>query len=48
VRPPRLHKVNEATTSGTLEEDVRLSILPADGVPRIPDLMPIVRLGSKE
>jgi hypothetical protein len=48
TRPPRLHKGNEATTSGTLEEDVRLSILPSDGVPRVPDLMPVVRLPSKD
>lgn len=44
TRPPRLHKTKEATTSGTLEEEVRLTILPADGVPRVPDLMPVVRL----
>ncbi len=44
TRPPRLHKRKEATTTGTLEEEVRLTILPADGVPRLPDLMPVVRL----
>ncbi len=44
IRPPRLHKTKEATTNGTLEEEVRLTILPADGVPRVPDLMPVVRL----
>jgi hypothetical protein len=48
TRPPRLHKANEATTRGTLEEEVRLTIIPADGVPRVPDLMPVVRLASKE
>jgi hypothetical protein len=48
TRPPRLHKKGEATTSGTLEEGVRLTILPADGVPRVPDLMPVVRLAAQE
>jgi hypothetical protein len=43
ARPPRLHRTKEATTNGTLEEEVRLTILPADGVPRIPDLMPVIR-----
>jgi hypothetical protein len=43
ARPPRLHRTKEATTSGTLEEQVRLTIIPADGVPRIPDLMPVVK-----
>lgn len=44
TRPPRLHKSKEATTSGTLEEEVRLTIFPDDGIPRTPDLMPVVRL----
>lgn len=43
--PPRLHeRGKEASTSGTLQDEVRLSILPADGAPRVPDLMPVVRL----
>ncbi len=44
LRPPRLHKTSEATTAGTLEEKVQLTISPSDGVPRLPDLMPVVRL----
>jgi hypothetical protein len=48
VRPPRLHKMKEATTTGTLEEKVRLTITPPDGVPRLPDLMPVVRLEQKD
>jgi hypothetical protein len=48
TRPPRLHQTKETTTSGTLEEEVRLSIIPTDGVPRLPDLMPVVRLSSKD
>jgi hypothetical protein len=49
TRPPRLHKTKEeATTSGTLEEEVRLTVLPADGVPHLPDLIPIVLLPAKD
>jgi hypothetical protein len=45
TRPPRLHKRGEeAATRGTLEEEVRLTIIPADGVPRLPDLIPKVQL----
>ncbi|HWG41313.1 MAG TPA: hypothetical protein VN688_00905 [Gemmataceae bacterium] len=44
VRPPRLHPAKEAATAGTLEEKVHLTITPSDGVPRLPDLMPVVRL----
>jgi hypothetical protein len=43
-RPPRLHKAGESNLSGTLEEGVRLVIEPPDGVPGVPDLMPVVRL----
>jgi hypothetical protein len=43
-RPPRLHKASEPNTSGSLEEGVRLLITPDDGVPKVPDLMPVVRL----
>jgi hypothetical protein len=43
-RPPRLHKATEPNTSGSLEEGVRLIITPDDGVPRVPDLLPVVRL----
>jgi len=50
TRPPRLHKQedNKYPTRGTLQEEVRLTILPADGVPRVPDLMPVVRLPPKD
>jgi hypothetical protein len=42
-RPPRLHKADESNLSGTLEEGVLLMIEPTDGVPGVPDLMPVVR-----
>jgi hypothetical protein len=48
TRPPRLHKGKEPATTGTLEEKVQLTITPADGVPRLPDLMPVVRLEAKD
>jgi hypothetical protein len=43
-RPPRLHKASEPNTAGSLEDGVRLTITPDDGVPKVPDLMPVVRL----
>jgi hypothetical protein len=48
ARPPRLHKVKEATTSGTLEEKVRLIITPPEGIPPLPDLLPVVRLEKRD
>jgi hypothetical protein len=48
VRPPRLHKMKEAATAGTLEENVRLTVTPPEGVPHLPDLIPVVRLESKD
>jgi hypothetical protein len=44
LRPPRLHRSKEAAVDGTLEKKIRLTISPAEGVPRLPDLMPVVRL----
>lgn len=44
LRPPRLHKADEPNTRGVLAEGVRLSIVPENGVPRVPDLLPVVRL----
>ncbi len=41
-RAPRLHKATEANTEGKVAEGVVLEISPKDGVPRVPDLMPIV------
>jgi hypothetical protein len=43
LRPPRVHVANEPSTDGTSAEGIDLVITPADGVPRIPDLMPTVR-----
>ncbi len=43
IQPPQLHQTREAATQGTLEEAVRLTIDPTDGVPRLPDLMPVVK-----
>lgn len=47
ARPPRLHQTKEEATRGTLAEEVRLLIVPAEGLPRLPDLMPIVRLPAR-
>jgi hypothetical protein len=43
ARPPRLHKSGEPSSSGTLAEGVRLLVTPPDGLPRVPDLLPVVR-----
>jgi hypothetical protein len=43
-RPPRLHRITEDYRAGTLEEGVRLTLSPPDGVPGVPDLLPVVRL----
>jgi hypothetical protein len=45
LRPPRLHRKDEPNTNGSLQEGVRVRVDPVDGVPRVPDLMPVVRLG---
>jgi hypothetical protein len=42
LRPPRLHRSAEPSAEGTLLEGIQLTITPADGVPRVPDLMPII------
>jgi GTPase SAR1 family protein len=44
ARPPWLHKAKEEASSGIFAEKVRLTLTPSDGVPRVPDLMPVVRL----
>jgi GTP-binding protein EngB required for normal cell division len=44
ARPPRLHKSREEASAGTLEEKVHLTITPSEGLPRLPDLLPVVRL----
>jgi hypothetical protein len=43
LRPPRLRPTNEPAGEGTLAEGVELTVVPADGVPRVPDLLPVVR-----
>jgi hypothetical protein len=45
LQPPRLHKKDQPNLEGRLEQGVRVTVFPADGVPRVPDLMPWVRLG---
>ena len=43
LRPPRLHRTDEPSTEGTLEEGIELNVTPADAIPRVPELMPVVR-----
>jgi hypothetical protein len=42
LRPPRLHRTGEPSAEGMLLEGIKLALTPADGVPQVPDLMPIV------
>ncbi len=39
---PRLHKATDANTEGKVAEGVSLEVSPKDGVPRVPDLLPVV------
>src|SRR5262249_29872390 len=44
LRPPRLHKSGEPPTKGELAKEVRLQVVPEDGIPRVPDLLPVAQL----
>jgi hypothetical protein len=44
VRPPRLHAADRPNTEGELAEDVTVLFQPPGGIPKVPDLMPVVRL----
>jgi hypothetical protein len=44
LRPPRLHKEGEPNTKGIRAEGVRVTVVPEDGIPRLPDLVPVVLL----
>jgi hypothetical protein len=46
-RPPRLHRTGEQPTEGSLQGSIRLTLDPVDGVPRVPDLLPVVRLEAR-
>ncbi len=43
-QPPRLHRKGQTNTDGELLENVVLKTSPQDGVPRVPALIPVVRL----
>lgn len=42
MQPPRLHRRGEENTEGKLAEEATLRILPEQGIPEIPDLVPIL------
>jgi hypothetical protein len=44
VRPPRLHKAGQNPVEGDSAEGVRLTVSPPEGLPRVPDLLPVVPL----
>jgi hypothetical protein len=47
VRPPRLHRRAEENTRGELLENVTLTVTPEGGLPKVPDLMPVVILAGR-
>lgn len=47
LRHPRLHRRDQPNTTGKVAEGVVLTSSPPDGVPVIPDLLPVVRLASR-
>src|SRR5262249_34535260 len=47
VRPPRLHRKDQENTAGELKDGVVLSVVPERGVPRLPDLLPVVDLRKR-
>jgi hypothetical protein len=44
LRPPRLHKKDEPNTAGSLQEGVKVVVSPPEGIPKVPDLLPVVKL----
>lgn len=44
VRPPRLHRKDQPNKEGELLENVIATVTPESGLPRVPDLMPVVIL----
>jgi hypothetical protein len=47
LRPPRLHRPDQENTAGDLKPDVQLRVMPERGVPRLPDLLPVVQLQKR-
>ena len=48
-RPPRLHRADEGPEKGKLlEERAWLTLTPATGIPRVPDLLPVVPLENRQ
>ncbi len=46
VRPSRLHQKAEENTRGELLKDVTVTVSPENGLPKVPDLMPVVILSG--
>jgi hypothetical protein len=44
VRPPRLHRKEQENTQGELMENISLTVVPERDLPRVPDLVPVVKL----
>jgi GTPase SAR1 family protein len=49
TREPRLHARGAAPTTGTMEAKIRLDVSPGQGsIPRLPDLIPVVRFDKSK
>jgi hypothetical protein len=47
LRPPRLHPKDKENTQGEVQDGISLEITPESGVPKMPDLMPVVPLARE-
>jgi hypothetical protein len=47
TRPARLHRQDLPNTSGDLTDDIRVTVDPERGLPKVPDLIPVVKLKKR-
>jgi hypothetical protein len=47
AKPPRLHRKDQSNTEGDLAEDIKLTSFPERGIPKVPDLIPVVKLKKR-
>jgi hypothetical protein len=47
TRPSRIHRQDQPNTSGDLTDDIRVTVDPERGLPKVPDLIPVVKLKKR-
>jgi hypothetical protein len=47
IRPTRLHRANQSNLEGEIVNDIPLIVSPDRGLPRVPDLVPVVKLRKR-